>query len=91
VTTRLAWFWISNYLSHIVGAFLAVGIFQLEGVNGQPGWRYLFLIEGAFTFLVGLVSFWLMPPGPTQTRSRVFPNGWFTERYVLVSSAPWTT
>jgi MFS family permease len=73
-------------MSHIVGAFLAVGILQLRGVNGQAGWRYLFLIEGGFTCLVGLFSFIAMPPGPCQTRSRFFPNGWFSERRVLVQA-----
>lgn len=80
VTIRLAYFWISNYVSQIVGSFLAVGILQLRGVNGQAGWRYLFLIEGGFTCLVGIISYAVMPPSPTQTRNRFFPNGWFTER-----------
>jgi hypothetical protein len=82
VTIRLAYFWVSNYASHIVGAFLAVGLLKLRGLNGQAGWRYLFLVEGGFTCVIGLISFVLMPPGPTQTRSRFFPKGWFTERYV---------
>ena len=83
VPVRLAWFWVSNYLSHIVGAFLAVGLLQLRGVGGLAGWRYLFLIEGCMTLLVGLLSFIMMPPGPTQTKAWYRPNGWFSERYLL--------
>lgn len=74
VPIRLAWFWISTYLTEIVSAFLATGILRLRGVNGLAGWRYLFLIEGGITLAAGIASFWLMPRGPTQTR------GWFTER-----------
>ncbi|GJE86199.1 MFS general substrate transporter [Phanerochaete sordida] len=79
---RLAWFWVSNYMDHIVGAFMATGILKLRshGGHGVAGWRYLFLIEGLLTCLVGLFSFVLMPPGPTQTRTWYRKNGWFTER-----------
>jgi hypothetical protein len=80
VPIRLAWFWISNYMTQIVGAFLAAGILALNGYDGVAGWRYLFLIEGIFTCVCGLLSFALMPPGPTQTKAWFRPNGWFTER-----------
>ena len=83
VPLRLAWFWVSNYASHIVGAFLATGILRLRGVNGHAGWRYLFLIEGCMTLAIGLSSFFLLPPGPTQTKAWFRPKGWFTERYVV--------
>jgi len=79
---RLAFFWISNYSSDMVSAFVATGIFRLRGLNGKAGWRYLFLIEGMFTLLVGLLSFILMPPGPTQTKAWYRPKGWFTERQI---------
>ncbi|KAJ7665199.1 major facilitator superfamily domain-containing protein [Mycena polygramma] len=78
---RLAYFWVSNYVSHIVSAFLATGILQLRGVGGKAGWRYLFLLEGLLTFSLGLGSYLMMPPGPTQTKMKyVRPNGWFNER-----------
>ena len=83
VPIRLAWFWVSNYVSHVIGAFLATGLLRLRGVNGQAGWRYLFLIEGCLTLLIGLISFVMMPPGPTQTKAWYRPKGWFTERLVL--------
>ncbi|KAG6854154.1 hypothetical protein C0991_010065 [Blastosporella zonata] len=77
---RLAFFWFSNYISHIVSAFLATGILRLRGVHGNEGWRYLFLIEGLLTFSVGVVSWFLMPAGPTQTKAWFRPKGWFNER-----------
>ena len=83
VPIRLAFFWVSNYLTHIVSAFLAVGILRLRGHNGQAGWRYLFLLEGVMTCLVGLISFAMMPPGPTQTKAWYRPKGWFSARCVL--------
>ena len=77
---RLAWFWAANNFAIIVGAFLATGILKLRQLTGTAGWRYLFLIEGLFTFVVGLLSFVFMPPGPTQTRTWYRKEGWFTER-----------
>ncbi|CAK5280410.1 unnamed protein product [Mycena citricolor] len=82
---RLAFFWVSNYVSHIFSAFLATGILKLRGVNGQSGWRYLFLLEGCFTLSIGLLSFLLMPPGPTQTKNKWFrPKGWFSDREEII-------
>ncbi|OCH95684.1 MFS general substrate transporter [Obba rivulosa] len=77
---RLAWFWVSNYMATLIGAFLATGILQLRNVTGRAGWRYLFLLEGALTLLVGLISFFMMPSSPTQTKAWYRPNGWFNER-----------
>ncbi|KAI4526624.1 major facilitator superfamily domain-containing protein [Schizophyllum commune] len=81
---RLAWFWISNYVSHIVSALLATGLLQLRGVAGRAGWRWLFLIEGLITLAVGIFSFAMMPAGPTQTRKWYRPKGWFTEREEVI-------
>ncbi|TFK56233.1 MFS general substrate transporter [Heliocybe sulcata] len=81
---RLAFFWVSSYVDNIVSAFLATGILRLRGINGQAGWRYLFLIEGVMTLAVGIASYFLMPPGPTQTKAWFRPNGWFTEREEVI-------
>ncbi|KAF9011128.1 major facilitator superfamily domain-containing protein [Cyathus striatus] len=81
---RLAFFWVSNYISDIVSAFLATGILQMGGVAGKEGWRYLFLLEGLLTLLTGFISFFLMPPGPTQTKAWFRPNGWFSEKEEVI-------
>ncbi|RPD57142.1 MFS general substrate transporter [Lentinus tigrinus ALCF2SS1-6] len=81
---RLAWFWVSNYMAEIVGAFIATGLLRLRGVNGKAGWRYLFLIEGGLTLAIGLASFFMMPPSPTQTKAWFRPKGWFTEREEII-------
>jgi len=33
----------------------------MEGVQGQAGWRWLFLIEGLLTLVIGILSFGMMP------------------------------
>ncbi|CAH0002277.1 unnamed protein product [Clonostachys byssicola] len=77
---RLAWFWMSSQIADICVGFAAVGLVSMRGILGYEGWRWLFLIEGAFTFLIGVLSFFLMPQCPTRTKSWWNPKGYFTEK-----------
>ncbi|KAF5001825.1 hypothetical protein FGRMN_800 [Fusarium graminum] len=85
---RLAFFWTALSTSNIVGSLLAAGILQMRGVLGWGGWRWLFLLEAIGTFIIGLFSWVLMPPGPCQTKSWFRgKDGWFSEReeYIMVN------
>ncbi|KAG5951734.1 hypothetical protein E4U53_002383 [Claviceps sorghi] len=84
---RLSWFWTSYQATQIVGAFLAYGILQLRGNGGlREGWRYMFLIEGIFTGLIGVWTWLYLPASPTQTARGKYKGllrpkeGWFTEK-----------
>ncbi|PKS10116.1 hypothetical protein jhhlp_001866 [Lomentospora prolificans] len=81
---RLAWFWMSSQIADIAVGFAAVGLVAMRGVLGYEGWRWLFLIEGAFTFLIGVASFFLMPQSPARTTSWWNPKGYFTEKEVKI-------
>jgi Major Facilitator Superfamily len=77
---RLSFFWTSYQFTSIVGAFLAYGILHMNGINGMAGWRWLFALEGTLTGLIGIATYFYMPPSPTQTASRFRGKaGWFTE------------
>ncbi|OTB06846.1 hypothetical protein M426DRAFT_20594 [Hypoxylon sp. CI-4A] len=85
---RLAWFWTALSTVNIVGSLLAAGILQMRGIHGWSGWQWLFLIEGLITTIIGILSWGLMPPSPTQTRHWFRgKDGWFTdhEEYILVN------
>ncbi|RGP69043.1 hypothetical protein FSPOR_4913 [Fusarium sporotrichioides] len=85
---RLAFFWTALSTSNILGSLLAAGILQMRGILGWGGWRWLFLLEAIGTFIIGLFSWVLMPPGPCQTKSWFRgKNGWFNEReeYIMVN------
>lgn len=47
-------------------------------------YRWLFLIEGIITFVVGLCSFFKMPASAVETKTWFRPRGWFTEREVRI-------
>jgi branched-subunit amino acid transport protein len=82
---RLALFWSSYISTQIVAAFLAYGIFHINSSNGWASWRWLFLIEGVLTGIIGLISWAYLPPGPTQTASWFRGRkGWFTEREEII-------
>ncbi|PYI06852.1 MFS general substrate transporter [Aspergillus sclerotiicarbonarius CBS 121057] len=81
LSIRLGYWYAASSLADMLAGFLAFGILHLGGHGGQAGWRWLFLIEGLLTLILGLLAIILLPPSPTQTahwaRGR---KGWFTER-----------
>ncbi len=56
----------------------------MRGVHGWAGWRWLFLVEGLITGLVGISSFFMMPASAVQTKTWFRPKGWFTDREVKI-------
>ncbi|KAH8822078.1 major facilitator superfamily domain-containing protein [Xylogone sp. PMI_703] len=57
--------------SVIAGAFsglLAYAIAHMDGVAGYHGWRWIFILEGIFTVLVAIVSYWIIPDWPETAR-----------------------
>ncbi|KAF2655936.1 MFS general substrate transporter [Lophiostoma macrostomum CBS 122681] len=78
---RLSFFWVAYQSTQIVSAFLAFGILRLRGHNGMEGWRWLFALEGLMTGIIGIISYFYLPPSPTQTASKFRgKDGWFNER-----------
>ncbi|KAL2417294.1 putative transporter [Exophiala dermatitidis] len=77
---RLALFWFTDSMSGVIAAFIAYGVLHMDGVAGREAWRWLFMIEAIISMVIGFLSFVFLVSGPTQTKSRLFPNGWFTER-----------
>jgi sugar phosphate permease len=73
---RISIFYIANPLSAVICSLLAFAILHLDGHDGIEGWRWLFLLEGLFTFLVGIGAFFAMPPSPYQTKNWFRPKGW---------------
>ncbi|KAI1410455.1 MFS general substrate transporter [Hypoxylon sp. FL1857] len=77
---RLALFWMANRLTDVIAPLLAYGLLRLRGYHGREGWRWLFLVEAILTFSIGIWSWFMMAPSPTQTKAWYRPKGWFTER-----------
>ncbi|CDO95758.1 unnamed protein product [Kluyveromyces dobzhanskii CBS 2104] len=84
LSIRLSWFWTSLSLVQILSAIMAYGILRMRGIGGLAGWQYLFLLEGILTLFIGLTGFYLMVPSAVQTKNRMHPKGWFTDREVKI-------
>jgi MFS family permease len=62
VATRIAILYTGNILATAFAGLIAAGIFHgLGDVGGITGWRWLFILQGAVTFLIAIVGFFLLP------------------------------
>lgn len=50
---RMAIFFSAATAAGAFGGLLARGILEMRGVAGLEGWRWLFILEGMLTFLIG--------------------------------------
>ncbi|ORY91942.1 major facilitator superfamily domain-containing protein [Syncephalastrum racemosum] len=46
------------FAASIISGPIAYGCMLLEGPSSLHGWQYLFIVEGAFTIAIGLISYW---------------------------------
>ena len=65
--TRAAVFFSAATASGAFGGLLAAAISNMHGVGGKPGWAWIFILEGVFTTLFGLFSFFVLPRTPERT------------------------
>ncbi|KAF7297483.1 MFS domain-containing protein [Mycena indigotica] len=66
---RITTFFSMAAFSGAFGGIIAYGIVNnLAHTHGHKGWQWIFIIEGAITVFVGIVSFFLWPPSVEKTR-----------------------
>lgn len=65
---RLAIYLSANCISGAFSGLLAYAIIKMEGVGGLSGWRWIFILEGMFTVLVGVLVFFILPDSPATAR-----------------------
>lgn len=61
IQIRIAIFSAAAALSGAISGLLAYWFMQLDGLWNIPGWGWIFIIEGIFTTLCGLIGFFIYP------------------------------
>ncbi|KAI5118029.1 hypothetical protein M0805_004894 [Coniferiporia weirii] len=62
--SRVALFFTSATVAGAFGGLLAAAISKMDGVGGKPAWAWVFILEGLFTVLVAIASFWMVQDFP---------------------------
>ncbi|KAK3300565.1 major facilitator superfamily domain-containing protein [Chaetomium fimeti] len=60
-STRFSAYFIGNMLAGACSGLIAYGILHMRGIGGLAGWQWLFLLEGLFTILIGVLFITLFP------------------------------
>ncbi|KAH7127991.1 major facilitator superfamily transporter [Dactylonectria estremocensis] len=69
VTTRVSFFMLGAAgLAGSFGGLLASGLLSLGSIGSVNSWRNIFLVEGIISIGVGIMSLYLFPADPSQTR-----------------------
>ncbi|KAI9897926.1 hypothetical protein N3K66_007782 [Trichothecium roseum] len=61
---RIGYLFASSALAGACGGLLAYGIGFMDGIAGQSGWRWIFIIEGIPTFVWGVALWFLLADDP---------------------------
>ncbi|KJZ76799.1 hypothetical protein HIM_03676 [Hirsutella minnesotensis 3608] len=63
---RVGYLFVSAGVAGGLGGLLAYGIGHLDGARGMHGWRWIFILEGLPSVLLGLLTYFLLPnDGPS--------------------------
>ncbi|KAF5603123.1 tartrate transporter [Fusarium subglutinans] len=72
IATRISILFTANICGTAFAGLIAIGMFEMSGVAGLAGWRWLFILQGIITFVISLASAFVLPDEPSNTR-------WLTE------------
>lgn len=65
---RLAIFYSAAGVAGAFGGLLARGINEMNGMGGLPGWAWIFILEGLFTFVVAITAYFVMSDYPETAK-----------------------
>lgn len=72
---RNAVFYLIGSMASAISGIMAYGIMQMDGLGKLSGWRWIFVIEGLITCLLGIVGYFLIVDFPENAvRSWAFLN-----------------
>lgn len=70
---RLSLFFSAASMAGAFSGLLAFALENMDGVGGLRGWRWIFIIEGIVTVVIGAMIPWILPDSP-QSASFLTPE-----------------
>ncbi|KAL8943064.1 MAG: hypothetical protein Q9211_001117 [Gyalolechia sp. 1 TL-2023] len=61
---RIGYLFVSAAIAGAVGGLLAYGIGFMDGVGGQRGWRWILILEGLPSLVLGIATWFLLADSP---------------------------
>jgi MFS family permease len=58
---RVGYLFVSAAIAGALGGLLAYGIGHMDGLHGMSGWRWIMIIEGIPSFVLGIVTYFALP------------------------------
>jgi len=68
VGKRYSVFYLLGSVASAFSGILAYGVMHMEGLGGLRGWRWIFIIEGLITCVLGIGGYWLLVDFPDSKR-----------------------
>ena len=69
IATRISILYTGNILATAFAGLIAAGVFSgMDDLAGLSGWRWLFILQGAVTFVVAVSAAFVLPDDPLKTR-----------------------
>ncbi|KAL8804913.1 MAG: hypothetical protein Q9223_005537 [Gallowayella weberi] len=69
---RFTIYWCSVLVASMFGGLLASAIANMDGVRGMRSWRWIFILEGIATIVIGFAAYFLIADFPADAK-------WLTE------------
>ncbi|KAI9148893.1 transporter [Paramyrothecium foliicola] len=74
LSTRISYFYCASALSGAFSGLLAAAIAQMDGVGGLEGWRWIFILEGLATVVIGVACFLFLIDTPALSTRWLEPD-----------------
>lgn len=74
LSTRISYFYCASALSGAFSGLLAAAIAKMDGIGGQEGWRWIFILEGLATVVLGAATFFFLIDTPALSTRWLEPE-----------------